>query len=310
MSKHRFTVQGEMTCLDGIPFLAKGVRCSNALISDAAADQLIENLSLFASYGVNTISVFLQGSRFGDVKGYRQDAALDPVYAARMGRIIEAADARAMVVLAGCLYWGNSKAKWENWTQTEANAAVRNTAAWLCDRDYRNVIVDVDNEGMALRGAGFDNRQMVIAGKEADRECIIGTNFKGHPPPEADLALHFAHPVPGKPYIQSEGSPTSGLPLAVPGGYWGPYSKQDGLYQYVNIGVYTKEMKASQIADARAHFERGHGYMLAATWLQAAPPEGPNHCPGGNGTRDDPGIRWWLEWLTNAYGPYKPEDTR
>jgi len=41
------------------------------------------------------------GSRFGDVKGYRQDGSLDPVYAERMGRIIEAADKRGMVILVG-----------------------------------------------------------------------------------------------------------------------------------------------------------------------------------------------------------------
>ncbi|MBN1581052.1 MAG: hypothetical protein JXA89_10145 [Anaerolineae bacterium] len=69
-------------------------------------------------------------------------------------------------------------------------------------------------------------------------------------------------------------------------------------------------MKASQIADTRVHFERGQGYMLASTWLQAPPPEGPNHCPGGTGTADDPGIRWWLDFLQEAYGPSDLRDRR
>ena len=76
-------------------------------------------------------SVFFQGSRFGDVRGYREDATLDPVYAARMGRIIEAANARSMVVLVGCLYWSTSRAKWANWTQTDAVHAIANTVRWL-----------------------------------------------------------------------------------------------------------------------------------------------------------------------------------
>jgi hypothetical protein len=275
----------------------RGLRCSNALVSEAATNSLIAHLPVFGAYGVNAISVFFMGSRFGDVRGYREDGSLDPVCAARMGRIIEAADARHMVVLVGCLYWGNSTAKWDHWEQAEANAAVRNTVAWLATHDYRNTFVDVDNEGMALRNKGFDNRELVSAGKKEDPECWIGTNFRGDPPPEADLALHFANPVPGRPYIETEGSPPG-----VTGGYWGAYSKRMGLYGYLRLGVYTQEMKEAQIAAASRHFDSGQGYMLASTWLQAPPPQGPHHHPGGEGTPSDPGVRWWLRWLRERAG--------
>ncbi|UCD49142.1 MAG: hypothetical protein JSW27_16605 [Phycisphaerales bacterium] len=302
-----FSVRGEKTYLSGTPLLVKGLRCSNALISDAAAQELIDNLDTFASYGINTVSVFFMGSRFGDVKGYRADASLDPVYAKRMGRIIEAADKRGMIVLVGCLYWSTSKAKHESWTQAEANAAIANTVAWLKEHDYRNVFVDVDNEGMAKRAKGFDTRQMVLAGKAVDPACVIATNFHGPPPAEADLGIHFAKPVAGKPYIQSEATPGN-----APGGYWGKYSKRDGTYNYINIGLYNDAMKANQIAETRAHLDKGQGYMLASTWLQCVPSYGPNHRPGGDGTEDDPGIRWWLEFLRAEYGPYTPpaKDTK
>ena len=112
MARHRFSVSGTATLLDNRSFLVRGLRCSNALVTDAASESLIRHLPVFAAYGVNAVSVFSMGSRFGDVRGYREDGALDPVYAARMGRIIEAADALGMVVLVGCLYWGNSRAKW------------------------------------------------------------------------------------------------------------------------------------------------------------------------------------------------------
>lgn len=304
MSKHVFAVRGAKTHLDGEPLLVKGLRCSNGLISDAATDELVANLDLFASYGVNTISVFTMGSRFGDVRGYREDASLDPVYADRMGRIIQAADQRAMLVLVGCLYWGNSQAKWETWTQTEVNAAVRNTVQWLAERDYHNVFVDVDNEGMALREKGFDNRELVLACKSVDPTFMIATNYRGDPPPEADLAVHHSNEAPGKPYIESEGS-AGGVPNGR--GYWGPYSNlRDGSYNYVNMGVYTGEMIECQKAATRAHLDRGKGYVMASTWLQAPPPSGPNHRPGGYGSPQDPGIRWWLEFLREAYGPYAP----
>jgi hypothetical protein len=43
---------------------------------------------------------------------------------------------------------------------------------------------------------------------------------------------------------------------------------------------------------------------MASTWLQAPPP-GPYQRPGGVGDPDDPGIRWWLEFLRETYGPYR-----
>ena len=55
MGQSRFTVQGTCTLLNGREFLVKGLRCSNALISDAATEELVGNLDLFAGYGVNTV---------------------------------------------------------------------------------------------------------------------------------------------------------------------------------------------------------------------------------------------------------------
>ncbi|MHC4116606.1 MAG: alpha/beta hydrolase fold domain-containing protein [Planctomycetota bacterium] len=302
-SKYVFTVRDGKTYLNDKKILVKGLRCSNALVSDESADELIANLDAFASYGVNTVSVFFMGSRFGDVKGYDEYGNLNPVYAARMARIIEAADQRGMIVLVGCLYWGNSKAKWDNWTQTEANAAVANTVRWLKESDYRNVFVDVDNEGMAKRGKGFDNRLMVIAGKKVDPDCVIATNFHGPPPAEADLGIHFSKKVEGKPYIESEGTPTN-----APGKYWGKYSKKPDYYNYINIGLYNDQMKANQIAITGEHLDNGRGYMCASTWLQCPPASGPNNRPGGDGTKDSPGIRWWLEFIRDKYGAYVPPE--
>jgi hypothetical protein len=82
--KYRFAVKGEQVLLNDTAFKVIGLRVSNALISDETTDQLIKNLGVFKEHGVNTVSVFLMGSRFGDVKGYKPDASLDPVYAARL----------------------------------------------------------------------------------------------------------------------------------------------------------------------------------------------------------------------------------
>lgn len=284
------------TLLNGRPFLATGLRVSNALVSEAKTTELIENLDRFADYGVNTISVFFQGSRFGDVKGYRADATLDPVYAARMGRIIEAADARGMVVLVGCLYWSTSTARWDQWTQGDAERAIANTVRWLKERGYRNVFVDVNNEQMAP----FDDAKLVAAGKAIDPTFVIATSGK-KVPPNADLSLHHGSPnLPGKYYIETEGTGAN---------YWGSYSKRDGLYDYINIGVYTDAMKREMLQRTDTYLDRGQGYLFASTWLQNPPPADPNHTPGGMGTAADPGVRWWLEHLKARVGPYRAAST-
>lgn len=142
---------------------------------------------------------------------------------------------------------------------------------------------------------------MVLAGKRVDRQCIIATNFKDAPPAEADLGIHFSKKVAGKPYIDSESTPSN-----APGGYWGSYSKVKGYYNYINIGIYSEQMKQNQIAKTIEHLDNGRGYMCASTWLQCVPPYGPNNRPGDDGSRGQPGIRWWLEFLRDRYGPYVP----
>ena len=299
--KYVFWVKGTKTYLNGQEILVAGLRCSNALYSEGATRDLIARLDEYMSYGVNTISVFVMGSRFGNFKGYLEDASLNPVYAKRMAKIIKAADKKGMIVVVGCLYWGGSTAKWKSWTQKEANKAVANTVVWLKKNDFRNVLVDVDNEGMAMREAGFDPAEMVRSAKAVDPSFVIATNFKGLPPAEADLGIHFSEPDPARPYIESEGTPTN-----APGGYWGKYSRPENSENYINIGVYTPEMKENQIKITREYFAKGWGYLCASTWLQCVPPYGPNADPGGNGTVESPGIRWWLEALKEMRGAYNP----
>jgi len=297
-SRNTLTIAGAEIRLNGEPIKIMGLRTSAALVSDGTTRELIDHLGQFRSYGVNTISVYLMGSRFTDAKGYRPDATLDPAYGARLGRIIDAADAHKIIVLVGCLYWGNSRAKEDlaHWTQADADRALVNTVAWLRERGYRNVFVDPDNEGMANAAMKWSIGEMIAAGHAADPLCIIAYNARPAPPGNADLAIHFSPRIPGKPYVETEGSPPNS-------NYWGDYSKQKGVYNYSNVGVYTAEMKERQIAAATRLIDGANGYILASTWLQAAPPLGPNMDPGGDGTPGNPGIKWWLEYLRDRHGP-------
>lgn len=316
-----FKVRGDTILINDQPFKILGLRCSNALISDTKTSELINNLNTFKSFGVNTVSVFVMGSRFGDIKGYRANASLDPIYADRLGQIIEAADERGMVVLVGCLYWSTSTANDDlaDWSQADANRAIANTVRWLKDHAYRNVFVDPDNEGMAHAARGWSIAQMIDAAHDVDPTIMVAYNHRSSPPSNADLYIHHSPKVTGKPWLDSEATPTNS-----PGGYWGSYSKDThnkiDYYNYSRIGRYTTGMKNNQFAQTRNGYEKYNGHILASTWLQCVPNEGVNGpfmTPGGRSNIDDvhanvdtlhpdAGILWWLEHIKDRYGAWAP----
>lgn len=324
--QNRVTISADRILLNGHPVKLIGLRCSNALISDATTDDLIDALDFYCSYGINTVSVYLMGSRFGDVKGYLPDGTLAPAYQERLERLLQATDQRRMVVIVGCLYWGTSAAKdgLSNWTQADADRAVANTAEWLRDGEFAHVILDPDNEGMAVRAMNWQVESMIAAAKRANSALPVANNTRQDPPNE-DLNIHFGKRESGKPWLDSEATPKNG-----PGGYWGRFSKQShqansDFYNYSRIGRYTREMKQEQLSETKSQIKQFNGYVLASTWLQCGPDGhvgGPFTHPGGPsdlGSNDNEqaawnididqihpqaGIRWWLEFVKAAYGPW------
>ena len=276
---HVFGVRGDQVLLNGEPFKVIGLRCSNALISEQTTRDLIGRLPHYREHGVNTVSVFFMGSRFGDVKGYRPDASLDPVYAARMGRIIEAADNLGMVVLVGCLYWSDSRAKEDlvdTWKQEHANRAVANTVRWLRENNYRNVFVDPDNEGMAHDATGWSIAGMIDAGHAVDPRIMIAYN-DSDPPARQRRSLHPPQPEgEGQAVARQRGHSEERTRRLLGKLQQGdPAEKTNGaFYNYSRIGRYTKKMKAGQLRRTEEEIRKFNGYMLASTWLQCPPTEG------------------------------------
>jgi hypothetical protein len=321
-----FSIRGTKLYLNNQEFKIIGLRCSNALVSDRTTQELINQLDTYKSYGINMVSVYFMGSRFGDVKGYNPDATLNAIYAHRMARIIEAADKRGMIVLVGCLYWSTSKAKEDlsRWKQEDANRAVSNTVKWLVEHNYRNVFVDPDNEGMAARANSWRIESMIAAAHEVDPSIMVANNnhkIVGN----CDLNIHHGPKKGYKPWLDTEATPGK-----TPGGYWGRFSKEthqadNTYYNYSRIGRYTAEMKKDQLNATREHMEKYNGYVLASTWIQCGLAEdvnGPFTRLGGqsnlgsndneqdawnmdiNTTHPDAGILWWMEFVKETYGPW------
>jgi hypothetical protein len=280
-TQYVFGVRGDSTTINGKGFVAKGLRCSQSLITQAATDSLIFYLDTFKYYGCNMISVYIMGSRYGNIPGYICDGTLNPTYSARLGQIIEAADSKGMIILVGCLYWGGTNAKCANWGQSNVDTAVANTARWISSHNYRNVFVDIDNEGMA--GGIIPNKvEAMQSGRNVDPKILFSSDWgDAAASAAADLVVHIGTQVAGKPYIESEGC-----------GSW-----CYGSGNYCGVGTQHGGCGSSSMAAAGPK-----GFLLADMWLQAPPPLGPNMNPGTTSV----GIRAQLVSLKNAWGSWNP----
>ena len=188
------------------------------------------------------------------------------------------------------------------------------------------MLVDPDNEGMAVRANDWRVESMIAAAHEIDPTMMVANNTH-QKAGNSDLNIHFGPKEKHKPWIDTEATPGD-TPV---GGYWGEFSKEthqaDQSYNnYSRIGRYTREMKEHQLERTVNEIEEFNGHVLASTWLQCSPDEGINgpFCgPGGRSElgsgeqkeapwnmeidriHPDAGILWWLEFIQENYGPWE-----
>ncbi|WP_207589977.1 hypothetical protein [Halomontanus rarus] len=102
-------------------------------------------------HGLRAVTVNLQcGSPEGysdeqpwTVSAYRPDGSLKPAWMDRFRRVLDRADALGMVVIVGLFYFGQDEVLED---EAAVVAALNNAVEWLLDREYTNVIVEVNNE--------------------------------------------------------------------------------------------------------------------------------------------------------------------
>ncbi len=243
-----------------------------------------------------------------------------------MKDLLQATEAKGMIMIVGCLYWGTSLAKEDlyTWTQHDAEKAITNTARWLKKQKFTHIILDPDNEGMAVSQNDWQIEGLITAAKMAYPDLLVANNTKQDPPNE-DLNMHFGKKEAGKPWLDSESTPKTFLKE----GYWGTFSKEthqsdSSFYNYSRIGRYTDEMKKHQLLLTQEGIEKYNGIILASTWIQCGPHEnigGPFTKLGGysevgssmdvysswnkeiDTLHPDAGILWWMEYIRETYGP-------
>lgn len=321
---HVLRAEGSRFTLDGEPFPLWGVRMANALEDDAHAESLVAHLEEYASYGISGFSVFLQGALTGSANAFQADGSLDPSTMWRLARIIEAADALRMVVNVGFLYQSrpaalpslaqgvgldqrtNQSAEWPPDVFQDAAAlqvGIVNATAWLRDRGYANVFVDVANEcndeRYRLTKPVYDitrpdaMRDLILLVRRTYPALLVGASvfdlwplYRGvgdagnliliHGLP-ATIKKQVMRHYPHLPQVENESGNMLGC-----------------LDRYDAVGVFSEEQKATFVRDAADMSTAGEHWFLFTRWQQLVPV---HFDLGGTGTAEDPGVRWMYEQI-------------
>jgi hypothetical protein len=113
--------------------------------------EFVEAMPEWYDHGLRAVSINLQcGSPEGYsdeqpwiVSAYREDGSLKDDWLDRLERVLDAADRLGMVVILGLFYFGQDEVLAD---EEAVRAGVDNVLDWLFEREYTNVLVEIDNE--------------------------------------------------------------------------------------------------------------------------------------------------------------------
>jgi len=136
--------------------------------ADVNTDRFISSMDQYRSKGILAFTINLQGG-FPGYEGvinsaFRPDASLKADYMRRVSRVIESADARSMVIILGLFYQRQDQILKD---EDAVRTATANAAAWVRDKGYTNVMIEIANE---YPHSGFDHR--IIRDPDGEVELI------------------------------------------------------------------------------------------------------------------------------------------
>ena len=160
--------------------------CPKGFDPDKNTESFIASIPDYVAHGVRAFTLCLQGGSPGYEgalnSAYDPDGSLRPDYLKRVARVIEACDKAGAVVILGCL----SESQDQVLKDGEAvKVAVANTAMWVRQRGYTNVLLEVADEFIHK---GFDHpqikdptgmRDLVRLAKQTAPELLVSASGGG-----------------------------------------------------------------------------------------------------------------------------------
>ena len=162
--------------------------------------EFIAAMPLWRQHGLLSFTINLQG---GSPEGYSKgqpwhtsgiapDGSLLPDFMKRLERILNRADQLGMAAIVGYFYFGQ-----DQFLKDEAavRRAVENATKWLLDHDYRNLLVEVNNETNVkaydheiLKPARIHELIEVVKGMNRNgRRLLTGTSYGGNTIPKPNV---------------------------------------------------------------------------------------------------------------------------
>ena len=129
--------------------------------------------------------------------GYMEDGSLRPAYMERLEKILDRADELNMVVILGLFYFGQDEVLRD---EQAVITAVDNMMDWLFERNYRNILIEINNESDVTHE--YDHEilkpdrvteliERVKSKKMNGFSFLTGTSFLDVPTPEVIRASDF-----------------------------------------------------------------------------------------------------------------------
>ncbi len=160
--------------------------------ADRNTNEFIAAMPVWKEHGLLAFTLNLQGgSPYGYSKAQpwintaiKSDGSLDDKYMKRLEKILDRADELGMVVILGYYYFGQDK----NIKGDESvEKGVDNITNWLLDKNYRNILVEINNESNIqyqahpiLQPAHVD--KLIVRAKALNRNgrrLLVSTSFGG-----------------------------------------------------------------------------------------------------------------------------------
>ncbi len=136
--------------------------------TDANTEAFIKRIPDYVSHGVRAFTLCLQGGHCGyeDAvnSAFNPDGSLRDVYLKRVRRVIEACDKNGAVVILGCYYQRQDQILKD---EAAVRAGVVNTAKWIKDSGFTNVVLEIANE---YAHKGFDHA--ILKSNRGEAELI------------------------------------------------------------------------------------------------------------------------------------------
>ena len=161
--------------------------------------EFIEAMPSWREHGLLAFTINLQG---GSPQGYSRnqpwhnsaitsEGELRPQYMDRLERIIDKADELGMVVILGVFYFGQDQQLKD---EEAVKRALDNSVDWVFDQNYKNVLIEVNNEcnvrydhAILQPERVHELLERVKARTEGGRRLLVGTSYGGGTIPKENV---------------------------------------------------------------------------------------------------------------------------